>query len=120
MNPAPLYGFGGMEWIWVILIIVVLLFGAKKLPELAKSIGKATGEFQKGRTEIEREIKEAKASIEEANDDIKEGISIDVPVEDPARTKLVKAAKELGVVTAGKSDEELRDEVKKALAKSSD
>ncbi|MBI3648190.1 MAG: twin-arginine translocase TatA/TatE family subunit [Actinobacteria bacterium] len=37
----------GPEWL-VVLGIVVLLFGAKKLPELARSMGKASGEFKKG------------------------------------------------------------------------
>jgi sec-independent protein translocase protein TatA len=38
---------GGAEWI-VILAIVVLLFGAKKLPELGGSVGKSIREFKKG------------------------------------------------------------------------
>ena len=37
----------GPEWL-VVLGIIVLLFGAKKLPELARSMGKASGEFKKG------------------------------------------------------------------------
>ena len=37
----------GPEWL-VVIGIVVLLFGAKKLPELARSMGKASGEFKKG------------------------------------------------------------------------
>ena len=39
-----------------ILIVVVLLFGAKKLPELARGLGQALGEFKKARDEFEREI----------------------------------------------------------------
>lgn len=117
MNPAPLFSVGGMEWIWLVLIAIILLFGAKRLPELAKSIGRATGEFQKGRAEIEKEIAEAKKSIESANDDMKKGMSIDVPVEDPERAKLVKAGKDLGVETEGKSDEELREAIKFSLEK---
>jgi sec-independent protein translocase protein TatA len=45
----------GGEWV-VILIIVLLLFGAKRLPELARSLGKAKNEFQKGAREINEEI----------------------------------------------------------------
>jgi sec-independent protein translocase protein TatA len=37
----------GPEWL-VVIGIVVLLFGAKKLPELARSMGKASSEFKKG------------------------------------------------------------------------
>lgn len=40
----------GPEWI-VVLVVLVLLFGAKKLPELARSIGKSTSEFKKGMSE---------------------------------------------------------------------
>lgn len=37
-------------------IIILLLFGAKKLPELARGVGKSMGEFKKAREEFEREI----------------------------------------------------------------
>jgi sec-independent protein translocase protein TatA len=52
---------GGTEMI-VILAIAILLFGANKLPELARSSGQAMGEFRKGREEVETEIREAAAS----------------------------------------------------------
>ena len=38
----------GPEWIVVGLIAVVVLFGAKKLPDMARSVGRAQGEFKKG------------------------------------------------------------------------
>jgi sec-independent protein translocase protein TatA len=38
----------GPEWIIVGIIAVVVLFGAKKLPEMARSVGRAQGEFKKG------------------------------------------------------------------------
>lgn len=41
----------GMGELLVILFIVVLLFGAKKLPDLARSLGKSIAEFKKGRDE---------------------------------------------------------------------
>jgi sec-independent protein translocase protein TatA len=40
----------------VILVLVVLLFGAKKLPELARGLGQSLGEFKKARDDFEREI----------------------------------------------------------------
>lgn len=46
---------GGQELIWIF-IIVLLLFGAKKLPELARGVGKSMGEFKKAREEFEHEI----------------------------------------------------------------
>jgi sec-independent protein translocase protein TatA len=48
-------GLGGQEMI-VIFLIVLLLFGAKKLPELARGVGKSMGEFKKAREDFEREI----------------------------------------------------------------
>ena len=46
------------DWI-VILLIVLLLFGAKKLPELARGIGKSMGEFKRAREDFESEITKA-------------------------------------------------------------
>ncbi|VVM05668.1 Sec-independent protein translocase protein TatA [Methylacidimicrobium cyclopophantes] len=45
----------GSEWFWIF-VVVFLLFGAKKLPELARGVGKALGEFHKAREEFEREM----------------------------------------------------------------
>lgn len=43
-----------------VVIIGVLIFGAKKIPELARTFGKAKGEFEKGKIEAEKELKEFK------------------------------------------------------------
>jgi sec-independent protein translocase protein TatA len=47
---------GGIELV-VILLVVVLLFGANKLPKLARASGQAMGEFRRGREEIEAELR---------------------------------------------------------------
>ncbi|MFB5598419.1 MAG: twin-arginine translocase TatA/TatE family subunit [Nitrosopumilaceae archaeon] len=52
----------GQEWIFIIIIAVVLIFGAKKIPELAKTFGKAKGEYEKGKIEGDKELKEFKDS----------------------------------------------------------
>ena len=59
---------GGME-LAVILLIAVLLFGANKIPKLARSTGEAMGEFKKGREEVEQELQEMRdgPSTEPAN-----------------------------------------------------
>lgn len=49
---------GGSEWI-IILLVVLLLFGAKRLPELAKGLGKSIREFKKATSEVEDNIREA-------------------------------------------------------------
>ncbi|CCQ32232.1 twin arginine translocation system subunit TatAt protein [Halorhabdus tiamatea SARL4B] len=46
---------GGIELI-VVLGLAVLLFGANKIPELARSVGQSMGEFRRGREEIEDEL----------------------------------------------------------------
>ncbi len=43
----------------MIFIVILLLFGAKKLPELARGLGKSMGEFKKAREEFESEITRA-------------------------------------------------------------
>ena len=51
---------GGYEWVWIVVIVGVLLFGAKKIPELAKTLGKAKGEYKKGEFEGDKELKDFK------------------------------------------------------------
>jgi len=54
----------GTEIIIVVVVIGVLIFGAKKIPELAKTFGKAKGEFEKGRIEGEKELNDFKGKID--------------------------------------------------------
>ncbi len=61
---------GGMEWV-IILFVVLLLFGGKKIPELMRGLGKGIREFNSARNSIESEIKEGmreaeRKSIEES------------------------------------------------------
>jgi len=48
------------EWIWIAIVIGLLLFGAKKIPELAKTFGKAKMEYEKGKIEGDKELKDFK------------------------------------------------------------
>ena len=50
----------------VVLLVVVPLFGARRLPKLARSSGEAMGEFQKGREAVEQEIREREVDEEPA------------------------------------------------------
>jgi sec-independent protein translocase protein TatA len=53
-----MFGLGGGE-IVLILFIILLLFGAKKLPELAKGLGKGINEFKKASKDIKEEVENA-------------------------------------------------------------
>ena len=57
--PLFIGGLGTPE-IVLVLLIAVLLFGANKIPKLARSSGQALGEFQRGREEIEQELQEVR------------------------------------------------------------
>ena len=52
--------FGGLGWQEIILIVLVilLLFGARRIPEVMRSMGKGIKEFKKGMKDIESDIKE--------------------------------------------------------------
>ena len=45
----------GAEWLWVVLVVVIL-FGGKKIPELAKGLGKGIREFNDAKDGVKREI----------------------------------------------------------------
>ena len=47
----------------VIFLIILLLFGAKKLPQLARGLGKSMGEFKKAKDEFEHEITRAEDEV---------------------------------------------------------
>jgi len=55
---------GSTEIVILVVVIGVLIFGAKKIPELAKTFGKAKGEFEKGKIEGEKELKDFKGEID--------------------------------------------------------
>ena len=67
--------FSGPWQIVLLLVVIVLLFGGKKLPEIARALGKAKGEFKKGTQEGETLIadddKDDKPKLEQAKADEK-------------------------------------------------
>jgi len=72
---------GGMEWI-LIALVVLLLFGGKKIPELAKGLGSGIKNFKKAvKDDEENEVSENK------NDEIEK--KADAKVEDKNETKIV-------------------------------
>lgn len=61
MNTFPTLGLtpGPTELI-IVLVVIIILFGPKKLPDLSRAIGKSIGEFKRGRREVEDELKQLK------------------------------------------------------------
>jgi sec-independent protein translocase protein TatA len=94
------FGIGGMEWIIVIVLIVVVFFGVKKIPELARSFGKATAEYEKARIEAKKELQQLK---NQGN---------------LGREKLESIADTLGIDYSNKNDDELRAAIDVELNKS--
>jgi sec-independent protein translocase protein TatA len=50
-------GLGLSEIVIIVIAIAILLFGGKKVTELSRSMGRASGEFKKAKREVERELK---------------------------------------------------------------
>ena len=101
----------GTEWIIIVLLALVLLFGTKKLPQVSRSIGKAVGEFEKAREMFKKEMEEATQA---------KGAGKIPRISGPVsseREKLETLADSLGIDDhAGLSDEELRALISKRLA----
>lgn len=91
----------GMEWIFIIIIVVVVFFGVKKIPELARTFGKAGAEYEKARMEAKRELQQLKNSGSVGRD------------------KLEEIAESLNINFADKNDAELRAAIDIELNKAS-
>jgi len=87
----------GTEWIMIIFIALILLFGTKRFPEAAKKIGKIVGEYKKAKDTVEKQM----------NDVTKENLEISGPVKDE-RKKLEIMASHFGVDCKSKTDDELK------------
>ena len=92
-------GLNGWEWVIIIGLIVVVFFGVKKIPELARSFGKATAEYEKARIEAKKELQQLKS----------EGRV--------GREKLESIAETLGIDYTNKNDDELRSAIDLELGK---
>jgi sec-independent protein translocase protein TatA len=90
-----IFGAAGFEWIFIIVIIVVLFFGVKKIPQLARSFGKASAEYEKAKIEAKRELQQIK------NQQTSGTSGTD-------REKLEAIADTLGIDYTDKNDDDLR------------
>src|SRR5437588_9250363 len=83
----------GIEWVVILIIIaVLLLFGPSKLPELARGVGRALGEFRRGKMQIEREISTELSALDTRD----------------TRIRVDKAEGALGLYASGRSERELK------------
>ena len=57
----------GVMEITLIVLVVVLIFGGKKIPELARGLGKAEAEYKKAKEAIETEVSTFKTEVEKAS-----------------------------------------------------
>lgn len=90
---------GGSEWLMIGLLVVILLFGSKKLPEFSRTIGKAVGEFEKMRNSTLTQ------KIDQDSNYLGPRVAGAV---DNERHKLEVIAESLGIDYVNKDDEELR------------
>lgn len=89
----------GPQELLFIFLIFLLLFGAAKLPELARSMGKSMGEFKKAQKESEISLKE-----------------LDKAPDKPEKSKIQKTAENLGIAIENKTDEQLMEEIEKTTS----
>jgi len=93
----------GSEWMIIIFVALILLFGTNKLPEAGKKIGKMVGEYNKAKTEMQNQINDM-TKTEPDNP------TIDGPVQ-TERQKLEKMAQTLRINIENKSDVELKNAI---------
>ena len=87
----------GSEWIIIIFVALILLFGTNRFPDLAKKIGKLVGEYSNAKNQIENEMKGTP----------KQNLQVSGPVKNE-RKKLEMMANQLGVDYEHKTDVELK------------
>ena len=99
---------GGMEWIWIVLAVGIFLVGTDKLPELARNLGKAMGEFQKSKSDFEREVKSYSETVEQE-------FETTTPSKSVSKYELQKSASALGIDATTKDEDQLREAIQRKL-----
>ena len=93
----------GSEWMIIIFVALILLFGTNKLPEAGKKIGKMVGEYNKAKIEMQNQINDMTKTEPE-------NPTIEGPVQ-TERQKLERMAQTLRINTENKSDIELKNAI---------
>jgi TatA/E family protein of Tat protein translocase len=79
----------GMPEMLVLLAVALIVFGPKKLPELAKSLGRALGEFKRATSDLKQTIEtetgmdEVRSTLDDVKEDIKSQVDLAGSVPDP-------------------------------------
>ena len=97
----------GTEWIIIIFIGLILLFGTNRFPDVAKKIGRLVGEYSNAKNQIENEMK----------DTPKQNLQVSGPVKDE-RKKLEMMAEQLGIDYENKTDTELKKIIEDKIGQS--
>ncbi len=108
MLSSMIMNIGGSEWAIIIILGLILVFGPKKLPELSRTFGKASGEYEKARELFRMEHENMKKHTDQNT--YLMGPKILGPVTSE-REKLEEIAKSLDIDYLGKTDEELRFQI---------
>lgn len=98
-------GIGGVEWFFVIIVLVVLFFGVKRIPEIARSFGRASAEYEKARIQAKQELEQVKPQK-----NTNSGAAAEIE-----RKKLESVADILDINYSDKSDDELRMAIDSAI-----
>jgi sec-independent protein translocase protein TatA len=106
--------FVGMEWIIVIVAIILFLFGAKKIPELARGLGKATGEFNRGKYLVQKEMR-FDGLLSQTEPAPEPTVVDEAPKSVESRSPITQAAENLGIPTEGRSEQELKAMIKERV-----
>ena len=93
---------GGSEWMIIIFVALIVLFGTNKFPEVAKKMGKVVGEYNKAKNEVQKQMNDYTKS-----EDVTTNFSINKPVKNE-REKLEIMAKSLGIKYENKTISEIR------------
>lgn len=108
---------GTTEMIVIGIVLVVLLFGSTKVPQLARSLGQAVGEFKKARREAELSYKKLEESIIGSEEEIPKANAKAAAKAKEVNIKEVAAY--MGIDTEGKTEDELKEEIRAKLEASS-
>ncbi len=89
------------DWAIIIVVAVLIFGGTKKIPEMARNLGKATGEFKKGQMEIENELKNSVNTTKTNKDQV----------------NYMKIAEDLNIETKDKTIDQIINEINQKLNK---